>query len=184
MGQAENAGLFLVNTLFTLYMSVLVLRIVMRWVRADFYNPLSQFIWQVTNPPVTPLSRVVPTWRQLDTAACTLLAALAVIHIVLVLAMTPYSLGPGMVAWYALLKMITLVLNLFTFTIFVQAILSWVGPGGSNPAQALLWSVNQPVLAPVQRVIPPIGGLDLSPLAVIIGLQVLNRLIALPYLFR
>ena len=184
MGQAQNAGPFLVNTLFTLYMSVVFLRIVLRWVSANFHNPLSQFIWQVTNPPVAPLARVVPRWRQLDTAAIVLLLALSVLHIVIVLALTPYQLGPLAVAWFALLKLVVLVLNVYTFTIFVQAIMSWLGPQQSNPANALLWSVNEPVLAPVRRVIPPIGGLDLTPLAVILGLQVLSRLINLPYLFR
>ena len=184
MGQGADAGLFLVNTLFTLYMSVVFLRVVLRWVSADFYNPLSQFIWQVTNPPVAPLARVVPRWRKLDTAALVFLVALAVAHITVVLLLTPYRLGPLAVLWFAALKLIVLVLNVYTFTIFVQAIMSWLGPQQTNPANALLWSVNQPVLTPVRRISPPIGGLDLSPLFVILGLQVLSRLISLPALFR
>ncbi len=110
MGQGADAGLFLVNTLFTLYMSVVFLRVVLRWVSADFYNPLSQFIWQVTNPPVAPLARVVPRWRKLDTAALVFLVALAVAHITVVLLLTPYRLGPLAVRWFAARTLILRVL--------------------------------------------------------------------------
>ncbi|WP_348672102.1 YggT family protein [uncultured Abyssibacter sp.] len=186
MGQGASAGLFLVNTLFTLYMSVVFLRIVLRWVSADFYNPLSQFIWQITNPPVSPLARVVPRWRKLDTAAVVFLLLLAVAHIVVVLLLTRHlgQVGLPAILWFAVLKLVVLVLNVYTFTIFVQAIMSWLGPQQANPANALLWSVNEPVLRPIRRIIPPIGGLDLSPMFVILALLFLSRLIPLPSLFH
>lgn len=171
MGNAGHAGLFLLDTIITLYLAVLLLRIVLRWVSADFYNPLSQFIWQVTNPPVQPLSRIVPRWRKLDTAALVLLYLLAVIAIVLLMAVAGYRIALPWALAYGVLKLLLLALNVFTFTIFVQAILSWVGPGGHNPAASLLWQVNEPIMRPARRLMPPIGGLDLSPLVVILLLQ-------------
>ena len=184
MGHGESAGLFLVNTLFTLYMSVVFLRIVLRWVRANFHNPISQFIWQVTNPPLNPLMRIVPRWRQLDTAALVFLILLAIAHVALVLALTPYQAGIAGILWLAILKLLTVALNTYTFTIFVHAIMSWFGPQQANPAAAVLWSGNEPVLAPARRILPPLGGFDLSPLVVILVLQALQIWIGLPNLLR
>lgn len=171
MGNVNHAGLFLLDTVITLYLAVLLLRVILRWVSADFYNPLSQFIWQITNPPVQPLSRVVPRWRKLDTAALVLLYALAVIAILLLMAVAGYRIALPWALAYGVLKLVILTLNVYTFSIFVQAILSWVGPGGNNPAASLLWQVNEPVMRPARRIMPPIGGLDLSPLVVILLLQ-------------
>ena len=171
MGNVNHAGLFLLDTLITLYLAVLLLRIILRWVSADFYNPLSQFIWQVTNPPVQPLSRIVPRWRKLDTAALVLLYLLAVVAIFLLMAVAGFRISVPYALVYALLKLVILALNVLTFTIFVRAVLSWVGPGGNNPAASLLWQVNEPIMRPARRILPPIGGLDLSPLVVILLLQ-------------
>ena len=177
MGNVGNAGFFLLDTRVTLYLAVLILRIGLRWVSADFYNPLSQFIWQVTNPPVQPLTRLVPRWRKLDTAALVLLVLLSIAAVWLLMAVAGYRIGPLTAVVYGLLKLVLLTLNVLTFTIFVQAILSWVGPGGNNPAASLLWQFNEPILGPARRIMPPIGGLDLSPLVVILVLQFAVRLL-------
>ena len=150
---------------------MLLLRIILRWVSADFYNPLSQFIWQITNPPVQVLSRIVPRWRKLDTAALVLMYVLAVVGILLLLAVAGFRIALLWALAYGVLKLVILTLNVYTFSIFVQAILSWVGPGGNNPAASLLWQVNESIMRPARRVMPPIGGLDLSPLVVILLLQ-------------
>jgi YggT family protein len=85
---------------------------------------------------------------------------------------------------YGSLKLLLMLLGLYTFTLFIQAVMSWIGPGVHNPAANVLWSLNEPLLRPVRNVLPPIGGLDLSPLAVILALQVLSRLLPLPGVFR
>ena len=97
---------------------------------------------------------------------------------------THTKVGVGSALLYTVLKLLVMLLALYTFTLFVQAILSWVGPGTQNPAATVLWSINEPLLRPVRNIIPPIGGLDLSPLAVIIALQVLSRLVPLPGVLR
>lgn len=184
MANANNAVFYLVSTLFDVYLWVVMLRVILQGVRADFYNPISQLIWQLTQPIVRPLQRVLPKWRQFDTAAIMLLFAVALIYIYVIAAMLGYGVGALGSLWYALLKLVTLALNLYTFALFVQAILSWVGPGVSNPAGSILWSMNEPLLRPVRRVIPPMSGLDLSPLLVILLLQFLNLLVPLPGIFR
>jgi len=181
---AGNALFFLVNVLFELFMGALLLRVLLQLVRADFYNPLSQLVWKITNPFAQPLRAVMPRYRKLDTATLLVLFVVAVIYI----AVVSWMLGAGVpvlaMLWFALLKCIVLTINLYTLSLFVQAILSWMGPGGRNPAAEILWSLNEPLLAPVRRFIPPIGGFDLSPLAVMLALQVLIRLVPLPMLFR
>lgn len=181
---ATNAVFFLVTTLFNLALWAFLLRVLLQWVRADFYNPLSQLIWQVTRFPADYLRKVVPRWRTLDTAALLVLVVLAVIYVYSVSALLGIGVGGVSALWYALLKLATLTANLYTFTLFVQAILSWLGPGVNNPASNVLWSLNEPLLRPVRRLIPPMAGLDLAPLAVMLLLQVLNRLIPLPGVFR
>ena len=180
---ADNALLYLVSTLFELYLWVLLLRIILQWVRADFYNPFSQLVWRLTQPVVRWL-QFIPRWRTLDGAALTVTFLIAVIYVEAIIWVLSQRAYVSQVILFALLKLIVLTLNLYTFTLFVQAILSWVGPGVSNPAGSVLWSVNEPILRPVRRVLPPMAGLDLSPLAVILLLQVLNRLVPLPGIFR
>jgi YggT family protein len=181
---ANNAIFFLVTTLFDLAMWLQLLRILLQWVRADFHNPMSQLVWQATRYPTDWLRTLIPRWRRLDTAALLVLIALALLYVYSVAAL----LGAGMSAlsalWYAVLKVLVLAVNLYTFTLFVQAILSWLGPGVNNPASNVLWSLNEPMLRPVRRFVPPVAGLDLAPLLVMLLLQVVARLIPLPGLFR
>ena len=181
---ADNALLYLVSTLFELYLWVVLLRIILQWVRADFYNPFSQLIWRMTQPVVRWLQPIIPRWRTLDGAALVVVLVIAVIYVEAIITLLSQRAALSQVLVFAILKLIVLTLNLYTFTLFVQAILSWVGPGVSNPAGSVLWSVNEPILRPVRRVLPPMAGLDLSPLAVILVLQVLNRLVPLPGIFR
>ncbi|MGH8505784.1 MAG: YggT family protein [Stenotrophobium sp.] len=183
---ADNAIYFLVTTLFDLLLWAFLLRILLQWVRADFYNPISQLIWQVTRYPADWLRSVVPRWRNLDSAAVLVVFVLAMIYVYLISNLLGFgSQINGLSAvFYALLKLAVLLVNLYTFTLFIQAILSWVGPGVNNSASNVLWSLNEPLLRPVRRILPPMAGLDLSPLAVMLVLQVISRLIPLPGIFR
>ena len=134
--------------------------------------------------PLAALRAFVPRYQNLDTAALLVLFVVAGIYIALVSSMLTGGVSVLALLWFTLLKCVVLTINFYTLSLFVQAILSWMGPGGNNPAAALLWSLNEPLLKPVRRFIPPISGLDLSPLAVMLALQVLIRLVPLPLLFR
>lgn len=181
---AANAMLFLVTTLFDLALWIYLLRVLLQWSRADFYNPISQAIWKATRFPGDWLGPHLPNWRNINLAALLMLALLALLYIYVVTGLLGFSIDLPAALGYAALKLVVLAVNLFTFTIFVQAILSWLGPGVNNPASNILWSLNEPILRPVRRFIPPMSGLDLSPLVVILLLQVLNRLLPLPGAFR
>lgn len=181
---AALAGHFLISTLFGLYIAVVLLRVLLQKMRADYYNPLSQIVMRLTQPLVKPLRRIVPGWRGWDLATLLLALLLALLNVVLMwLLFAPEALNAALVLLYGFLRLIHVALNLLTFTILAQALMSWFSPG-YNPMMQSLAQINEPLLGPVRRLIPSIGGLDLSPLFVLIGLQVLNILLPLPSLFR
>jgi YggT family protein len=175
-----NPVVFLIDTLFGLYVLVLILRFLLQVVRADFYNPVSQFVWQVTNYPVGLLQRAVPRWRNYDIAALLLALVLAALNIWIDLSLADARIAPFTLLLWSLIKLVTFTLNLYFFTILIQALMSWINPGMPSPASAVLWSLNEPLLKPVRNLLPLIGGLDLSPLVVMIAIQVLLR--GLPHL--
>ena len=182
-GNLAAAILFLVNTLFGLYAMVVLLRFLLQLVRADFYNPLSQFVVKATNPLLRPLRRAIPGAFGIDFAALLLFYLVALVTVALLAAIAGISLPVMWLLGYAFLKCILLVLHLYFFTILVQAILSWFSPGWS-PVAVTLHTLNAPLLRPFRKIIPPLGGIDLSPLFAIILLQFLTFLVPLPYPLR
>ena len=182
MGQSyfANPVVFLIQTLFGLYILVVMLRFLFQLIHADFYNPISQFIVKVTNPPLRYLRRIVPGFAGLDFAALVLAWLLKSIELGLIAVISGASLNLlGTLLW-AIPELVGLTINIFLFAILIQVILSWVNPGGYNPALGLLHSLTNPVLGPAQRILPPMGGLDLSPMLVMIGLILLEMLLIPP----
>ncbi len=177
---AGNAGVFLIQTLFGLYLVAVMLRFLLQMTRADFYNPVSQFLVKVTNPPLIPLRRVIPGLIGIDMAAVVLLLVIQAVELVLVGLVQGFSLSiPGLLV-LTVAELLNLLLNIYFFTILIQVILSWVNPGGYNPAVALLYSLNEPILSRARRMIPPISGFDLSPIVVFIGIQLIKILLVSP----
>lgn len=180
----NNAFFFLVNTLFQLYLMVLILRVLLQLVRADFYNPVSQVVWKLTQPLTAMPSRLMPRYRNIDVAGLVVAYLFTVVYIYVVFGLLGYAPSLPQALWFAILKIVWLTLQIYTFSLLIQAVLSWVGPGYNNPAGSLLWSLNEPLLRPVRRILPPIANLDLSPLVVMLLLQVLARLIGVPGILR
>ncbi len=173
---------YIIEALASLYILVLLLRIWLPWLRADFRNPLAQGILRLTSPLVVPLRRVIPSFGRLDTA--TVLVAFAVQYAAVFLILLIYVAfklmsmpSIGAIALTSIVKLIMLSVNLFAFAILIRVILSWVAPGMHNPATAIIGTLSEPVLRPLRRVIPPMGGFDLSPMLAIIGLFALNIVI-------
>jgi len=186
MANTNNALLFLVDTVLSLYILVVLLRVILQLVHADFMNPVSQFVWQITRAPVNFLRNVIPRYRNWDMPALVFVFILCYGLIEAILALGAPGYGPQFipaVAW-AILKAATLLCNLYFFTLIIQAVMSWFSPNQYSPATAILFTINEPLLRPVRRVIPSFSGIDLSPLVVIIGLQLVSRLLPLPGLFR
>lgn len=173
-----HALAFLVDTVFYLYILALMLRFLLQLVRADFYNPFSQALVKITNPVLVPLRRLIPGYRGWDIAALVAMYLLELIALALVLIwISGVRVAPATLLLIAVLKLVDLLLNVYFFSILLQAVLSWVSPGSYNPLTSLLWRLNEPLLRPVRRLIPPMGGLDLSPLVVLLAIQFLRILI-------
>jgi YggT family protein len=177
---AGNAGVFLIQTLFGLYLVAVMLRFLLQMTRADFYNPVSQFLVKITNPPLIPMRRLIPGLIGIDMAAVVLLIAIQAVELILVGLVQGFSLGIAGLLVLTVAELINLLLNIYFFTIHIQVILSWVNPGGYNPAVALLYSLNEPILSRARRLIPPISGFDLSPIVVFIGIKLIQILLVAP----
>jgi YggT family protein len=176
-GYLTNPLEFIISTLFGLYILAVMLRFLLGAVRADFYNPVSQFLVRITNPVLVPMRKVIPSIGKYDTSALLLLLLLQVLSLVLLVMLRGSSVSILTLLLVAIAELALLLINIFIFSIIVQVILSWINPGTYTPVGALLQSITSPVLAPIQRIIPPVAGIDLSPLFALIGLQVIKMLI-------
>jgi YggT family protein len=168
---------FLISTLFSLYIMAVMLRFLLGLVRADFYNPVSQFLVRITNPLLIPLRKVVPSIGKFDSAAMLLMIVLQLAAITLILLLRGEGISSAVLVIITLATLISLLINVYMFAIIVEVIISWMNPGSYNPVSSLLHSLTSPLLRPIRHLVPPIAGIDLSPLFAIIGLQVLRMLI-------
>jgi len=172
-----SALVFIVNALTSLYLLVLLLRFWLPWLRADFRNPLAQGILKLTSPVIIPLRRIVPSFGRLDTATVMVAFVVQYLAILLILLIIGRSATFSVIATTAIVKLVLLSVNLFMFAIFVRIILSWISPGQYNPATAIISTLTEPLLRPVRRLIPALGGFDISPIFVIIALGALSRVL-------
>lgn len=183
-----NALNFLITTIFDIYILVIAVRFLMQLTRADYHNPLSQFIVKVSNPLLIPLRKFVPGFAGTDIAALVLCVLLIFVKLSVykTIGFADYIGGQGLnleaanwlqIALLSIVSVIELFFNLFIYALVAQALLSWISTGANNPAFGVLQSITSPVLTPLRRVIPAMGGLDLSALAGIIGLSFLKILV-------
>ena len=173
---------FIINTLFGLYILLLMVRFLLQWMRADFYNPVSQFVVKVTTPALRPMRRMIPGWGGIDFAAIVLMLLLQLLSLSLILLLRGQGLPPVTLLFWSLAELASLAINVYIGAIFIQVIISWVNPGTYNPVVSLLHSLTEPLLRPARRLLPPISGFDLSPLLVLLALQVLKMLAIPPLL--
>jgi YggT family protein len=176
-GSVGNAFAFLIETLFSLYIAALMLRTLLEAVGADYYNPVCQVLLRVTEPLVGPLGKVIPRLGRLNTAALVALLVLQTIAVIIVAAVSGWSVDPLQAVIVAVFRLIRMLLVMYLVLIIAEVILSWVGGGMRHPIIPLIYQLTRPVLEPIRRVVPTIAGLDLSPLVAIIGIQFLMILI-------
>ena len=172
-----NPLVFVISTLFQLYAFAIMLRFVLQWVQADFYNPVSQFIVKITTPVVKPARRFIPGYKGLDIASLVVCYLVLSLSQAIVQAIGGYNPTVLTVTVLAITDLISLVINVFFYAIIIQAVISWINPQGHNPINHLLYSITYPVLRPAQKLIPPLGGLDISPIFALLGLKVIEMLI-------
>ena len=172
------ALIFLVDSLLSLALFVVLARLLLQWVRADFRNPIAQAIVRLTNPLILPLRRVLPPMGKVDTASVVAVVLVTIIKVGILFALRGYG-TPGIELWVeaVAVELVQSLLRTYFYAILLYALLSLIAPGGYSPLQSVLASVCEPVLRPFRRLIPPIAGIDLSPLWAVIAIQAILLLL-------
>lgn len=166
---------YIISSLGALFLTLVVLRFLLQLFRADYYNPISKAIVKVTNPLLLPLRKIIPGFFGIDFAGIVL--ALVVQALILQLVCLMAGLGfinPLALLLWSALGVFALLLSLYYWGILIVIIASWVAPHSSHPALTLLQGIIEPVMAPVRKILPSMGGLDLSPMIVFMILHVLK----------
>ena len=175
--------IFVLDSLFSLYILAVLLRFLLQWCGANFYNPISQFLVKATHPPLRILRRFVPPIGKIDTSSLVLMLSLQMLADFSILMLKGVSIGVGALTILSLTQLISLLINVFIYAVFARALLSWLNPGAFSSASSILNSLTEPLLSTCRKFIPDLGGIDLSPLAVLMLLQ-LAKMVILPPLHQ
>ena len=170
----NDAAIFVIQTLGSLYLLIVLLRFILQLVRANFYNPLCQFAVKATQQLLKPLRRVIPSMFGLDMSSLVLALIVQMVLFAVILLLSGYSVDVLFLAPWALIGLFALFLKILFWAMIISVILSWVAPGSHNPGAELVQQITEPVLAPFRRIIPNLGGLDISPIFAFIALQLLQ----------
>ncbi|WP_020406022.1 YggT family protein [Hahella ganghwensis] len=162
------------------YITIVLLRFILQLTRADFYNPISQFVVTATNPLLIPLRKLIPGWKGFDIASLVLALLL---HMILVCVVKLVPLGHiipllGQIFIVSLIGLLHLVIQFYTFAILILVIISWVAPGNYHPGSILLHQVTEPLLKPIRNIMPSAGGLDFSPMILLLLLYVIGSILS------
>lgn len=180
MNYFGNAGSYIIDTVFGLALYLVLLRYWMQWVHANFRNPIGQFVIAVSNPIVIPLRRLLPSIGSIDTATLALAFIIAIIKTLLWFTLANYSAPWLSMLAYSLGEVIEASIYLFMAAIFFQIIASWINPHSHHPVLEIAHSIAEPLMAPARRLIPPIAGLDISPILVFMFLNLSLMLVVSP----
>lgn len=170
----NDAAIFIIKTLGSLYLLIVLLRFILQLVRANFYNPLCQFIVKATQPLLKPLRRVIPSMFGLDMSSLVLALIVQMLLIAVILALKGFLVDSLLLVPWALIAIFSLFLNILFYAMIISVIMSWVAPGSHNPGAELVAQITEPVLAPFRRIVPNLGGLDISPIFAFIVIQLLQ----------
>lgn len=179
MNGLNTAAVYVLQTLGSLYLLIVLLRFILQLVRADFYNPLSQFAVKATKPLLNPLRKVIPGFGGLDLASLVLALLVQLLLMILTLLLMGYGVGallPQLLVW-AVIGVTALFVKIFFFALIASVILSWVAPHSHNPGAQLVNQLCEPLLMPIRRILPNLGGLDISPIFAFIALNLVDMLV-------
>ncbi len=175
MNALNDILVYLIQILLSLFLLAMLLRFLLQLVRADFYNPISQFLVKVTNPLVLPLRKVIPGYAGVDLASLLLAVLLQLLAIVAILLLSGIGMPSiALLLIWSVLGIVSLLVNIYFFALLAMIILSWVAPGSNHPAIYLLYQITEPIMAPLRKLLPPMGGLDFSPILVFILINIIQ----------
>ena len=174
----NNAGDYLIDTLFSLYIGAVVLRFLFQAMDVDFHNPITQFLVKITSPVLTPLRKILPNTGNIDLASLLFAVALTFGKFFLKISMIGQSANLAGIAVLSVADVLSVMLTILFWALIIRVILSWVSPDPYQPIVKILIQMTEPLMAPARRLIPPIGGLDLSPIFVFVLIS-LTRMLAI-----
>ena len=179
MDSMTEVGIYLIQALSSLYLLIVLLRFLLQLCKANFYNPVSQFIVKATQVPLGPIRKIIPPVNNIDFAS--LLAALAIQ--LAAMELTLLVAGGGLIPLttalvWALIGIASMLLNIFFYGLFAAIIVSWILPQSHHPAIALIWQLMEPVMTPFRKMLPNMGGIDLSPIFMFLLINVLRIVIS------
>lgn len=173
--------IFLIDTVFSLYILAVLLRFLLQWSGADFYNPISRLLVKVTHPPLRLMRRFVPSIGRIDTSSLILMLSLQMLaDLSIRLLLNGEMINIGALALTSIAQLVSMLFNVWVFAIFARAILSWFNPGSFYATTSILTTLSEPLLNVIRRMIPDLGGIDLSPLVALMFLQMANMLVLPP----
>jgi YggT family protein len=178
MGLGIQISVFLIEAVFSLYIAAVVIRLLLGFARANFHNPLSQFLVTITNPVLVPMRRFIPSVAAVDTSAVVLAFVLTAIKLGLIKVLVSGGLHFPSLLIQAVGELLITIIWIYIVALIIQAVISWVGNAQHNPIIPLINSLTSPIVRPLRKVIPLIGMMDLSPLVAILGLNVLLMIVS------
>ena len=177
----NTAAVYILQTIGSLYLLIVLLRFILQLVRADFYNPLSQFIVRATHPLLKPLRKVIPSLAGLDLASLVLAILVQLVLMALTLMLLGYGLdNPVQLLVWSIIGVTALFVKVFFFALIINVILSWVAPGSTSSGAELVNQITEPALAPFRRFLPSMGGLDISPILAFMVIQLIQSYVIPP----
>jgi len=171
--------IFLIDTVCSLYIMAILLRFLLQWCAADFYNPICQFLVKITHPPLRIMRRFVPSIGKIDSSSLVLMLSLQMLTDFSILLLKGVTINIGALAILSMPQLGSLLLNVLVFSVFARALLSWMNPGSFYAAASMVDALSRPILNLCRKMIPDLGGIDLSPLAALLFLQ-MAKMVVLP----
>ena len=177
-GSLIQALIFVIDVFAGLYLLLLLLRFLIPWLRIDFRDPLAQGILKLTSPVVIPVRRFLPAIGRVDTATIVVAFVIQYLVVMIIFLLVGAPVVSALaIAVESVFRLLGLIVNIFMFGILLSIILSWIAPNSHNPAVGIVRAIADPVLRPFRRVIPPMGGFDISPIFALVALGVVRILL-------
>ncbi len=179
MGAIINSLILLFNTLGGLYLLAILLRFLLQIAKADFYNPVSQSVVKITDPLVRVLRNFIPGYRGVDFSTLVLALIIEAVAICVLVLLYGDSLpGVGYVITWSFVGILYFIINIYYYAIIASIIMSFVmmfsGNMNPHPILRVIWQLTEPVMAPIRKIIPAIGGLDFSPIFIFLAIQIIQ----------
>lgn len=180
MNHTSNAGLFLLQMVFSLLILMALLRFMFQLMRVDYYNPISQMVTRFTDPLLQPLRSLIPSNRTIDGASLVVLFLLQYLHLFIITQLRDLDANPLGLAILASAELLSLATSLLFWSILILAVLSWFQPHTQHPGVSLLNQITDPLMRPIRRWMPPAGGVDFSPILAMLAIKMAEFILIAP----